>query len=57
MSDNLLSNVVVLDVSSQSSYFDHFIIGTGMTSQHLQSSGNTITKYLKTLNFKILYIY
>jgi len=53
MSDNLLSNVVVLDVSKQSSYFDYFIIGTGMTSQHLQSSGNNINKFLKTLNFQI----
>tara|TARA_B110000438_G_scaffold283539_1_gene311651 strand:- start:32 stop:337 length:306 start_codon:yes stop_codon:yes gene_type:complete len=53
MSDNLLSNVVVLDVSNESSYFDYFIIGTGMTGQHLQSSGNSISNYLKTLNIKI----
>ncbi|NCG35071.1 MAG: ribosome silencing factor [Dehalococcoidales bacterium] len=53
MSDNLLSNVVVLDVSNQSSYFEYFIIATGMTSKHLQSSGNSINKYLKTLKLKI----
>ena len=53
MSDNLLSNIIVLDVSKQSDYFNYFIIATGLTSQHLESSGNTVTKHLKDLNIKI----
>ncbi|MCH2673147.1 MAG: ribosome silencing factor [Dehalococcoidia bacterium] len=53
MSDNLLSNIIVLDVSKQSEYFNYFIIATGLTSQHLESSGNTITKHLKDLKIKI----
>ena len=50
MSDNLLANIIVLDVSEQSDYFNYFIIATGLTSQHLESSGNTVTKHLKNLN-------
>ena len=53
MSDNLLANIIVLDVSEQSDYFNYFIIATGLTSQHLESSGNTVTKHLKNLNIKI----
>ena len=53
MSDNLLANIIVLDVSEKSDYFNYFIIATGLTSQHLESSGNTVTKHLKNLNIKI----
>ena len=53
MSDQLLSNVVILDVSKQSNYFGYFIIATGMTTQHLQSSSTEISKYLKDSNIKI----
>ena len=57
MSDQLLSNVVILDVSKQSNYFNYFIIATGMTTQHLQSSSTEISKYLKSNDIKIsLYI-
>ena len=44
MSDQLLSNVVILDVSKQSDFFQYFIIATGMTQQHLQSSSSEITR-------------
>ena len=53
MSDQLLSNVVILDVSKQSNYFNYFIIATGMTTQHLQSSSTEISKYLKSNDIKI----
>ena len=53
MSDHLLSNVLILDVSKQSDYFNYFIIATGMTTQHLQSSGVEVTKFLKTKDFRI----
>ncbi len=43
MSDQLLSNVVILDVSKQSDFFQYFIIATGMTQQHLQSSSSEIS--------------
>jgi len=53
MSDQLLSNVVILDVSKQSDYFSYFIIATGLTTQHLQSSSTEISKYLKSNDLRI----
>ncbi|MFL2653756.1 MAG: ribosome silencing factor [Dehalococcoidia bacterium] len=53
MSDQLLSNVVILDVSKQSDFFSYFIIASGMTTQHLQSSTTEISKFLKTNSLKI----
>jgi len=47
MSDQLLSNVVILDISKQSDFFQYFIIATGMTQQHLQSSSSEISNFLK----------
>ena len=52
MSDNLLSNIVILDVSSESVFFHYFIIATGMTSQHLQSSSASISRFLKDNDIK-----
>lgn len=53
MSDQLLSNVVILDVSKQSDFFSYFIIASGMTTQHLQSSTTEISKFLRTNSLKI----
>ena len=53
MSDQLLSNVLIIDVSKQSDYFGYFIIATGMTTQHLQSCTTEISKFLKSNNIKI----
>lgn len=53
MSDQLLSNVLILDVSKQSDYFGYFIIATGMTTQHLQSSTTEISKFLKSNDIRI----
>ena len=52
MSDQLLSNVVILDVSKQSDFFSYFIIASGMTTQHLQSSTTEISKAISYIELK-----